>query len=29
MVVFESVKATMVERSHEKNVKQLCIAKTM
>ena len=26
---WESVKATMVERSQEKNVKQLCIAKTM
>ena len=29
MVDFESVKATMVERSQGKNVKQLCIAKTM
>ena len=29
MVDFESVKATMVERSQEKNVTQLCIAKTM
>ena len=29
MVDFESVKATMVEGSQEKNVKQLCIAKTM
>ena len=29
MVDFESVKATMVERVQEKNVKQLCIAKTM